>query len=222
MKVGALFSGGKDSVYSIYIASQWGWEITHLITLLPVNQESFMFHTINIDLVPLLSQSLEIPLVSKTTPGEKETELKDLEQLLSSLPIDGVISGAIASEYQRTRIEQVCDNLGIKSFTPLWHKNQELLLKDQINAGFSIMITGVFAEGLDQSWLGKTLTKERAEFLFSLSKKYKINPAGEGGEFETLTLDGPIFIKDLVVDESEIRWTRDHGYYLINKAHLES
>jgi uncharacterized protein (TIGR00290 family) len=125
MKVAALFSGGKDSVYSIYIASQWGWEITHLISLLPINQESFMFHTINIDLVPLLSQALVIPLVSKTTHGEKETELKDLEQLLSSLPIDGVISGAIASEYQRTRIEQVCDRLDIKSHTPLWHKNQE-------------------------------------------------------------------------------------------------
>jgi ABC transporter with metal-binding/Fe-S-binding domain ATP-binding protein len=222
MKVGALFSGGKDSVYSIYIASQWGWEITHLISLLPINQESFMFHTINIDLVPLLSQALVIPLVSKTTHGEKETELKDLEQLLSSLPIDGVISGAIASEYQRTRIEQVCDRLDIKSHTPLWHKNQELLLQDQIKAGFSIIITGVFAEGLDESWLGKTLTIERAETLFSLSEEYKINPAGEGGEFETLTLDGPIFKKHLVVDESEIKWTRDNGYYLVKKAHVES
>jgi len=222
MKVGALFSGGKDSAYAIYIASQWGWEITHLITLLPKNPESFMFHTINIHLAPLLAKALHIPLISAETKGEKESELKDLEQLLEPLPIDGVISGAIASEYQRTRIEHVCDTLDIKSFTPLWHKNQQLILEDQINAGFSIMITGVFAEGLDKSWLGTILTQDNIKGLLALSKKYTINPAGEGGEYETLTLNGPLFEKQLIIDEHEIRWTRDHGYYQVQKAHLRS
>lgn len=222
MNVGALFSGGKDSVYALYIAKQWGWEISHLISVLPKNPESYMFHTINLHLIPLLSKALNIPLITKETPGKKESELSDLEQLLKPLAIDGVISGAIASEYQRTRIEHVCDSLNIKSFTPLWHKDQKNLLLDQINAGFSIMITGVFAEGLNKSWLGKLLTKDNVDDLFSLSEKYKINPAGEGGEFETLVVDGPLFEKQIMIDSYQITWNRDHGYYRVEKAHLQN
>ena len=222
MNVGALFSGGKDSAYALYIAKQWGWEITHLISILPRNPESYMFHTINLHLVPLLSKAIDIPLITKITPGKKESELNDLEDLLKPLPIDGIVSGAIASEYQRTRIEQVCDSLNIKSYSPLWHKNQQMLLLDQINAGFSIMITGVFAEGLNKNWLGKILTQENVTDLFSISDKYKINPAGEGGEFETLVLNGPLFKKHLIIDSHKIVWTRDHGYYRVDTAHLQS
>jgi diphthine-ammonia ligase len=220
MKVAALFSGGKDSVYAIHIAQQWGWQVTHLITLLPKNPTSFMFHTINIHLVPMLSKALNIALRSAPTKGEKENELNDLKNLLEPLSIDGVISGAIASEYQRTRIEQVCYDLRLKSFTPLWHKNQQQLLSEQVSAGFIIMIVGVFAEGLDKSWLGTILTPSTLQKLSKITDKHQINPAGEGGEFETITLDGPIYNKPVIIDSHQINWKRDHGYLLIEKAHL--
>ena len=220
MKVAALFSGGKDSVYAIYIAQQWGWDVTYLITLLPKNPASFMFHSINIHLAPMLSKALNIPLISAPTKGEKETELKDLKNLLELLPIDGVISGAIASEYQRTRIEQVCYDLHLNSFTPLWHKNQQQLLTEQVSAGFTIMIVGVFAEGHDRSWLGTILTQSTLQKFHELTNKHQINPAGEGGEFETITLDGPIFKNPLIIDSHQISWTRDHGILRIEKAHL--
>jgi diphthine-ammonia ligase len=221
MRVAALFSGGKDSVFAVYITQQYGWDVSHLVSLLPEKPDSWMFHSINIQFTDLLAKALGIPLVKRTTNGEKETELSDLKHLLQCLEIDGVISGAIASEYQRTRIEKICDELGIKSFTPLWHKNQELLLRDQVKAGFHIIVVGVFAEGFDETWLGKTIDEETIDALVYLNKKNGINIAGEGGEFETLVLSGPLFSQRLVIDESLKEWSRDSGVFQVKKAHLE-
>lgn len=221
MKVAALFSGGKDSVFAVYIAQQYGWGVSHLVTVLPEKPDSWMFHSINIHHTDLLSQAMNLPLIKRTTNAEKETEMGDLKLLLQDLEIDGVVSGAIASEYQRTRIEKVCDELGLKSFTPLWHKNQELLLRDQVKAGFQCIIVGVFAQGFDQTWLGRVIDEETIDELVHLHKKHGINIAGEGGEYETLVLSGPVFSKRLVIDESEKQMSRDSGVFQVKTAHLQ-
>jgi len=221
MNVAALFSGGKDSTYALYITQQWGWNVTHLVTLIPDNTESWMFHSLNLPLTGLLAHSLDIPLVTRTTQGTKEDELTDLEALLKTLPIDGVISGAIASEYQRTRIERVCERLGLKTFTPLWHKDQRLLLENQLNAGFKTMIVGVFAEGFTRPWLGRIIDQATITDLQRLHDTTGVNIAGEGGEYETLTLDGPILHQPLIIDTQELYWQRDSGTLKITKAHLQ-
>jgi len=221
MKVAALFSGGKDSIFAIYIAQQYGWDITHLVSIFPENKDSWMYHSVNIHLTKTLANALNIPLISKETKGEKEEELSSLKDILSTLDIDGVISGAIASEYQRTRIEQVCHDLKIKSFTPLWHKDQALLLKDMIRAGFTIKIVGIFAEGFDENWLGKTIDTETFEQLQKIKEKNAINIAGEGGEYETLVLDGPLFQQQLILKETKKEWKRDHGKLFVTKTALK-
>ncbi len=220
MRVAALFSGGKDSAFALYIAQQYGWDVTCLVSLYPDRPDSWMFHSVNIHLTELLADALRLPLLKKTTRGEKETELVDLQNILEGLDIDGVISGAVASEYQRTRIEKVCDEIGIKSFTPLWHKNQALLLRDQYDAGFRSIIVGAFAEGFDETWLGRPLDKDTIDTLEYLHEKYRINIAGEGGEYETLVLDGPIMRKTLVIDYYTKMWDRDHGTLQVKEAHL--
>ena len=221
MKVAVLFSGGKDSTFAHYIVQQWGWDITHLVTLIPDNTQSWMFHSLNLNLTGLLAESLGLPLVSQQTKGAKEDELADLTSILQTLPIDGVVSGAIASEYQRTRIERVCDRLGLKTFTPLWHKDQRLLLENQVHAGFRIIVVGAFAEGLGSSWLGRQIDQGAIDELQQLHDTKSVNMAGEGGEYETLTLDGPTFHRRLVVDEQESHWVRDSGQFFITKAHLQ-
>jgi ABC transporter with metal-binding/Fe-S-binding domain ATP-binding protein len=216
MNVAVLFSGGKDSVYATYIVKQWGWNITHLITLIPQRKDSWMFHSINIHLAEKIAKLIDMPILIKKTDAEKEEELKDLKKILQGINIDGVVSGAIASEYQRTRIEKVCHELGIKSFTPLWHKNQELILREQINSGFKILITGVFAYGLSENWLGKIIDNEVLLDLVNLKKKYGLNVAGEGGEYETLTINGPIFNDELIIENTKKIWKRDSGVLQIN------
>jgi ABC transporter with metal-binding/Fe-S-binding domain ATP-binding protein len=180
-----------------------------------------MFHSINIHLTEKLSEAIDIPIIKKQTKGKKEEELDDLKELLNDLDINGVISGAIASEYQRTRIEKICHELEIKSFTPIWHKNQELILREQVNAGFEIVIVGVFAYGFDETWLGKTINEKTIKEIQQLKRKYSINTAGEGGEFETLTINGPIFKKKLILDKISKEWRRDNGVLKVIKSHLE-
>ncbi len=221
MKVAALFSGGKDSVFALYIAQQYGWNITHLVSILSENKDSWMYHSVNIHLTEILAEAINIPLVTQTTKGKKEEELSSLKHILSTLKIDGVISGAIASEYQRTRIEQVCHDLNIKSFTPLWHKDQALLLQDMIKAGFMIKIVGIFADGFDESYLGRTIDQQIFSDLQRIQKEKKINIVGEGGEYETLVVDGPIFHKRIILTDTEKQWKRDHGILLVKQAKLE-
>ncbi len=220
MKLAALFSGGKDSVYAAYLAQKQGHTITHLVTILPENKDSYMYHSVNIPLTTLQAEALRIPHILKESSGGKESEISDLKEILSTLDIDGVVSGAVASDYQYSRIQSICDALNLKTVSPLWHTDQEQVVTDQINAGFTILIVGVFAEGLNQSWLGRTLDHQALEDLKTLHKKYRINIAGEGGEYETLVVDGPCFHKTLVIEEAETHWTRDSGRYLVRKAHL--
>jgi len=221
MNVAALFSGGKDSAYAIYLAKKQGLNVKYLVSLFPKKEDSWMFHSINIHLTELLAEAMNIPIITKQTKAEKEKELSDLKNVLKSLKIDGVVSGAIASKYQKTRIQKICDELKIKSITPLWGKNQTELLSEIVKAGFEVIIVGVFAEGLNEPWLGKKLDENSIKELIQLRKKYLINEAGEGGEFESLVLNGPIFKKRLVLDETVKEWKRDHGVLRVKKAHLE-
>ena len=221
MNVAALFSGGKDSAFAVHLAKKQGLNVKYLVSLFPEKEDSWMFHSINIHLTEILAEGIDIPLIKKQTQGKKEKELEDLKDVLKNLEIDGVVSGAIASEYQKTRIRKICDELGIKSFTPLWGKKQDEILKEVIDVGFEVIIVGVFAEGLDESWLGKTIDNKSINELVEIREKYLINEAGEGGEFETLVLDGPIFKKKLVLDEISKEWKRDHGVLRVEKAHLE-
>jgi diphthine-ammonia ligase len=221
MKVASLFSGGKDSVFALYIAEQYGWDVTQLVSIFSENKDSWMYHSVNIHLTKILAQALEISLLFNTTNAEKEEELTSLQELLSTLDIDGVISGAIASEYQRTRIERVCHDLGIKSFSPLWHKDQTLLLKEMIQAGFTIKIVGVFADGFDETWLGRTIDEETINELEHLHETKGINVAGEGGEYETLVLDGSNFKEKIVLNQTEKKWKRDHGTLNVIQANLQ-
>lgn len=208
MKLGLLFSGGKDSTYAGYLAEKHGHEISCLISILSENPESFMFHTPSIKKVEKQAQAMKIPIVLKKTKGEEELELDDLEKAIAraikDYKIEGIITGAVESVYQATRIQKICAKYNIECFNPLWQKNQIELLKELIKNKFDVIITGVFAEGFDETWLGRKIDKDMIEELKLLSKKHSINPAFEGGEAETFVLNCPLFSKGLKVTDKEI------------------
>lgn len=219
MKVACLITGGKDSLYACYVAMNYGWEISCLIAVKP-KKISWMYHIENIHILPLISEAMEIPLLMKESEAEKEEELEDLSELIEKANVEGVISGAVASEYQRTRIERVCHALNVKSFMPLWHKNQELLLSDMINTKFEIVVTAVAAYGLDEEWLGRKIDKKFIEDLRKLNRKYGLNMAGEGGEYETFVLDCPLYKKKIEIGKATKIWDGSRGSYEIKKANL--
>ena len=122
MRVAVLVTGGKDSALALYRVLKQGHHVKHLVTMLPKREDSWMFHSLNIHLVDLFAEAAEIPLVKAETAGIKEKELKDLKNLLATLDIDGVVSGAISSRYQKKRIDKICQALDLKSIAPFWHE----------------------------------------------------------------------------------------------------
>lgn len=217
MDVAALFSGGKDSTYALYLAQQAHY-VKYLVSILPEREDSWMYHSANIELTNLLSEALEIELITKKL-SEKE-ELEGLKKILSGLDISGVVSGAIASSYQKSRIDAICRELDLKHVSPLWHRVEKELLYKIVNTGFNAIITSVSAEGFDIRWLGREINTDCIKDLIALHEKYKINISGEGGEYESLVLNGPNFKKRLIVDSYETLWKNNSGIMIIKEAHL--
>jgi diphthine-ammonia ligase len=220
MKVAALFSGGKDSSYALFCARHFAWDVTHLVTAFSESPESYMYHVPAIELTRLAARSIGIPLVEVVTPPEPEKELVPLRDALAGLGVDGIVSGALASEYQRRRLDQICQDIGIKSFAPLWHKNPHDLIGEMVDEGFEIMIVGCSAEGLDERWLGRILDKKALAELDKLHDKYGIHVSGEGGEYESMVLNGPHMKKRIRV-EYEKEWRVHSGKITVKNAWLE-
>jgi ABC transporter with metal-binding/Fe-S-binding domain ATP-binding protein len=219
LKVAALLSGGKDSVYAAYVAMQQGWEVARFVTLVPANPSSYMFHHPNVSLARLQAKAAGIPHREVKTAGEKEKELSDLKRALSGLGVSGVVSGAIESEYQKERVDFTCQELGLKSFAPLWRKPQERLAFEEARELDSVIVS-VSAEGLGMEWLGRKFDGECVRELAKLKGKSGISVCGEGGEFETLVLDAHFFGKRLEIVEAETEWRGTGGVLRVKEARL--
>ncbi len=224
MKVAILYSGGKDSTMAIYHALENNDQIVALLTMISNNNASYMFHVPAIEMVEYCAAAMEIPSIDMVTDGIKEEELVDLERsikLLKDKGVEAIYTGAIESVYQKSRIDKICRKLSLKAISPLWHIDPVEYMNQIVDLGFEVIITSVSAYGLDESWIGRKITKEAISELVELNEKYGIHPAFEGGEAETLVLDGPIFDRKIVIDDATVDWHFDSGTYIIKKVHLE-
>jgi len=220
VKLAALYSGGKDSTYAIYYALSQAWEVTHLITLIPESEESAMWHYPAIKWTELQAKAMRINQLKIKVKSRNELEelRKALEKLKVEHGIDGMLSGVIASDYQKNRLDAVCDKLDLKLIAPLWQKDPIAILREVVNSKFHVLIVGVAAYGLTRDWLGSEIDQEKIEKLKILNEKYGIHPCGEGGEFETFVYDAPIFKEKIEVVDYEVRWHRYSGEFIIKKA----
>jgi diphthine-ammonia ligase len=220
MRVAALVTGGKDSALALYKAIKEGHTVAYLVTMVPKRSDSWMFHYPNIHLSDLFAEAVGIPHVKAETLGEKDVELEDLKKTLARLDIEGVVSGAIASQYQKSRIDQICKELGLKSITPLWQQNPQKLLEELLALKIETIIVGVYAHGFTPEWLRRKINKEAVNALKELNRKYQVSLVGEGGEYETLVLDAPFFKQKIALVETEEVWEKDSGYLQVKKAVL--
>ena len=214
MKVAVLFSGGKDSTMALYNALETGEDVKYLLSMKSVNDESYMFHVPNIHITDLLAEALNIPIITAQTQGIKEEELKDLG-------VEAIYTGALYSVYQKSRIEKLGDEVGLEIISPYWHVDELEYMKEIVSLGFEVIISGVFAYGLDESWLGRKIDDKAIDELVEINKKVGINLAFEGGEAETLAVDGPIFKKRINILKNKKTWHLDSGLYIIEEAELE-
>ncbi|MGC8911209.1 MAG: diphthine--ammonia ligase [Nitrososphaeria archaeon] len=223
MKVAVLFSGGKDSCLALQ-KSMLSNEVSCLVTVFSENRESYMFHVPNIELTSLQAEALNLPQIKCYTMGVKEKEVEDLKEALKACKIEygieGVVSGAIRSNYQVQRIKKVCDELGLYSINPLWLKDEVEILKEVLFNKYTVIVSGVFAYPLGENILGKVIDEELVNLLVSYGKRYGLNPAGEGGEIETTVLNAPFFSKKIEIVDYEIEYSQYSGVFKVKRARL--
>ena len=223
MRAGVLFSGGKDSTYAAYLARR-AHDVRCLVTLNPAREDSYMFHFPNLRWTALQAKTMQIPQIVVPTQGEKEAELEDLSRALRMAKeehsIEAVFSGALASVYQKSRVDRICSELGLQSIAPLWQIDPRTHLTNLVRDGFETIVTGVAALGLDETWLGRRLDGSMVEELVELQRKHGMNAALEGGEGETFVLDCPIFRERVEVTSSKKHWNGVYGYLEILDARL--
>jgi len=224
MRLAVLLSGGKDSLLALQKARQ-EHEIVCLISLYSENDESYMFHVPNIHITKAQAEAMNIPLIIQKTKGKKEEELKELEfaikQAKEKYAVQGIVSGAIKSTYQSSRIEKICKKLDLWCFSPLWLRPQLEILNDVLKNNYKVIISGVFAYPFDKSFLGKIIDEKIIKTLKGFGEKYKINEAGEGGELETTVLWTPFFNKEIIVIDAETIYDKYAGTYFIKKYSLK-
>lgn len=229
----SLFSGGKDSSWALYQALESDRQVTRLVTVHP-SKGSYMYHVPATHLSRLASESIGIPLLEvepadfeadspRESGAQGDHEIEPLEVALSELTEEldliGLTAGAVASEYQTSRIEAMCTRLDLDLFAPLWQEDPRTLAERMLAAGFEITIIQVAARGLDETWLGRTLDREALEALEDLNESYGVHLLGEGGEYETLVTNGP-HMSDRIEFTSEQVWEGSRGHLEIQDAWL--
>lgn len=233
----SLFSGGKDSAWALHRALERGHPVERLVTVHP-RGDSYLYHTPATGVASLAADAIGIPLVDVTpndfgaaaagradeSRARGDRELEPLEAALDALAgelggIEGVTAGAVESEYQTSRIAGMCDRLGAELFAPLWQEDPRTLADAMLDAGFEITVVQVAADGLDESWLGRTLDAPSFAELEELNEEYGVHLLGEGGEYETVVVAGPHM--DGRVDLSyDTVWTGDRGHLEVTDARL--
>jgi len=226
MKLGSLFSGGKDSTYAIYLAQKQGHEVTCLLSVFTKSEESHLLHYPNMQWTKLQSQSMSIPqLTINSESNETDDELFALEKLLQNAKdqfhIEGLVHGGIKSQFQKEKFESLCSKLDLVAITPLWNTEPEQYMNDLLDSNFVFIMITVSSDGLDDTWLGKEITKSDIVTLKNLSEKFGFNLNFEGGEAETFVINCPLFENSIKINQAKKIWDGYRGRFEIVDAELK-
>jgi diphthine-ammonia ligase len=221
--VTALVSGGKDSIFSAYLADTQGMNVDELLVLAPEDPDSMMFHTPNLSMVALQAQAWGKPTRTVKVKGSSETEeASAIRDALAGIK-GPVVTGAIASAYQWSRLQSVTYALGRPLFAPLWGKDPGRVVREEIGAGLDIRLVQLAAESLTPDLLGHRLDLDMVKEIERRSREIRpVHVAGEGGEYETLVTDVPGWTHRLVIDHTEEEHRGGAHRLVVRAAHLES
>ena len=229
MRVAILSSGGKDSTYAHWWAILQGWDVLSLITCKIVKDDSMMFQIPGTQIVKMQADLSDTNYLEFNLTGEEEIEMHELKNYVRGCMkeggplqgLDAIVTGALRSDYQKSRIERMCHELELVSFSPLWHNNSMTHMSGLISEGFELIMSSVSCDGLNDEWIGRTINEETLDELSKLADKYRFNIDGEGGEFETSVVNAPHFSSRIIVEGEKI-WKNGRGFLEIETLKIEN
>lgn len=221
-KAAVLFTGGKDSCLALYKAKKSGYDIKYLLCVLPASQDAYMFHKPDFKLLRAQAKALGIPLLTEKSEVGEEQELKALKKLLKKVKgkVKYIITGGIASQYQSKNIEKLCRKYNFEVKSPLWQLSGRQVWQECLSNDFKIMLCKIATEGLSEHWLGKIIDASLLKQLVSLSERYKFNLSGEGGDFESVVIDMPLFKEKIKLSGKIVKDTEYRYFFKIKKVQI--
>jgi len=223
LRAAVLFTGGKDSTYALHLAYFQGYEIEVLVSIVPTYRYSMMYHKPIPRILELQSTALGIPLelVEVKDPSMEVDVLRNiLSRVIDEYSVDTIVSGTLSSLYQKTIIDMVSNELGLRHYTPLWLTDQYRYMVELVDNGVVFMLMSVSTHGLGRDYLCKPIGRLELEDILKKSRIYGFNPAFEGGEAETIVLNAPLFRKRVFVEGYVESMGLDEHYCIVKNAYL--
>jgi len=197
----ALFSGGKDSTFSIHVATAMGFDIVELITLIPRAEAPRLLHKPFARYTRVQGEAMGIPVrVAEVGEDEEGAVLRALRESARETGATHLVVGALLSDYQRIRFALAAEKAGLRILAPLWRIDQVKYMYELVESGIEAMIVSVSAYGIPLTWLGRVIDRELVDEIVARAKRFGFNPAFEGGEAETFVVNAPLFRKRVCVE----------------------
>lgn len=211
----ASFSGGKDSTLALYKAMKAG-EAIGLIVMLEEDGYRSRSHGLPPALLQAQAESIGLPLYTATSSWADYEE--NFIRLLTNAKNQGaeaLVTGDLDMPEHGCWHDKVTKNAGLKLGMPLWEMNHLNVVEEFIQLGFvTVVVTVNVSLGMKEEDLGRVLTLDYVKEL----EARRIDPCGEGGEFHTAVIDGPLFHKPISISKGEIIRNGEYAYLPLELA----
>ncbi|MDA3834217.1 MAG: diphthine--ammonia ligase [Spirochaetales bacterium] len=191
VKAFVSWSGGKDAALSYYRA-MGDFHVTHLLNMVAEDGEISRSHGIRTSVLRLQAEAMDLAIVQPSSSWETyEAEFKKTLSGLKGRGVEAGIFGDIDLDAHREWVERVSKESGMEAVLPLWaEKNRENLIEELIEAGFETIVVATKKDVLGPEWLERRIDYD---FVRDISKIKGVDISGEGGEYHTFVVSGPIF-----------------------------
>ncbi len=223
MKVAILFSGGKDSVNAVALAKEKGWDIDYLLSVKPSRTDCYLFHYATVEYTKELAEIFGLKhILTGCDVADPEKEAEIIKNIVKDNPVDAVVLGGVGlQETQINSIRKALSSLGVEVFASHAEEDSLKLMNEMIKNGYEIVITEIASDGLTEEHIGLKLDAENFPKFVELSRKYGFEVLGEGGYYNTLVVDGPIFDKRLeIIDSEKVMESENVGYLKVNQVKM--
>jgi diphthine-ammonia ligase len=166
------------------------------------------------------AEALNIPVTKVlTTHDNYEQRFINALQEAKTNGAEGILTGDIydVAQHQAGWLDNITQKIGLTPVRPLWHQDTTKVYKEFINAGFKATVVRVKTPILTMDYLGRTLDQQ---FYNDLKKLGNVDPCGENGEYHTFVTDGPIFQKQIQIQQTKTSTINSWGRLEIIKFKL--